>query len=102
MDNNAFCADRWVIIKGESAPAGAIIELVRNDNITGVDMFLQAATGTHTDQELDAQHFEAKDIGALVEACRADAVAATMAGEKGHALTIESAHDIVVGRRAEG
>jgi hypothetical protein len=42
------------------------------------------------------------DVGAVVEPAGADAVAAAVAGQKGHALPLERADDVGVRRRAEG
>jgi hypothetical protein len=91
-----------IVEEGEAAQAGAVEDLVWHHDIARRHLLLQAAAGADRDQILHAQLLEAPDVGPAVEARGADAVAAAVAAQKGHALALQGSHDVGVRRRAKG
>ncbi len=81
---------------------GAVDELVGNDEVGGLVLFLERADGGDGEDALDAELFEGVNVGAEVELGGQDAMAAAVAREKSDLAALELAEDEGVGRRAEG
>ncbi len=62
--------------------AGAVEELVGDDEVGGLVLFLERADGGDGDDALDAELLQAVDVGAEVELGGEDAVSAAVAGEE--------------------
>ena len=88
--------------EGGDAVEGAVDELVGNDEVGGLVLFLERADGGDGEDALDAELLERVDVGAEVELGGKDAMAAAVAGEKGDLAALELAEDKGVRGRAEG
>ncbi len=88
--------------EGGDAAAGAVEELVGDDEIERAVLFLERADGAEGDDALHAQRLHAVDVGAEVQLRGRDAVAAAVAREEGDLASGERAEDVVVRRAAEG
>ena len=105
-----LCADRIaesdvrhdaIAEKSVDPMAGAIEELIGNHKIERLVFFLQRSDGGNRDDALNAELFEAVNIGAKIEFAGQNAVAATVAGEKGDLAAFECSENVSVGRIAE-
>ncbi len=94
--DQAFAEER-----GDAA-AGAVEELIGNDEIERPVLFLERADRAERDDALDAERLHAVDVGAEVQLRRRDAMAAAVAREEGDLSPGQRAEDVVVRRRAEG
>ena len=84
------------IKEGLDAQAGAVEELAGDDDVARFDLLAQGAARVHGDEVFYAQGFEAPDVGAGVECGGVDEVAAAMTGQKGHALAVNVAQNVVI------
>src|SRR6185295_18641111 len=87
--------------EGVLAVAGAVVELVGDEDVRRPVLQLQRAYGRDGDELLDSQHLEAVDVGAVVDLGGQQAMAAAVAGQKGHGAAFQLAEDIGVRRNAE-
>ena len=92
-------ADDAVAEEGRDAVEGAIDELVGNDEVSGLVLFLERADGGDGEDALDAEFLEGVDVGAEVELGGKNAMAAAVAGEKGDLAAFELAENEGVGGR---
>jgi hypothetical protein len=95
-------ADDAFAEEGGDAMEGAIDELVGDDEVSGLVLFLERADGGDGEDALDAELFEGVDVGAEVELGGQDAMAAAVAGKEGDFAAFELAEDEGVRGRAEG
>ena len=72
--------------EGGDAAARAIEELIGDDEVERPVFFLERADRAERDDALDAQRLHAVDVGAEVEFAGRNAMAASVAREKGHPL----------------
>ena len=95
-------ADDAVAEEGRVSGEGAVDELVGDDEVGGLVLFLQATDGGDGEDGLvQPSGFERVDVGAEVELGGEDAVAAAVAGEEGDLPALEGAEDERVGGGAE-
>jgi hypothetical protein len=87
--------------EGVDAVAGAVEELVGDDDVGRLVVDLQRADGGDRDQLLDSQRLEAVDVGAVVELGRRQPVAASVARQEGDRAPVQLADDVGVRRLAE-
>ena len=73
-----------------------------HDDVPWDVLLFQRADCRDRDQELDAELFEAVDVGAEVELRREQAVTAAVPGEEDDFAAVELTHDEGVGRRPPG
>ena len=97
-----YMADDAVTEEGRDAVEGAIDELVGNDKVSGLVLFLKRADGGDGEDALDAEFLEGVNIGAEVELGGKNAMAAAVAREKGDLAAFELAENEDVRGRAEG
>ena len=88
--------------KRRDAPAGAVEELIGNDEIERTMLFLERADRAQRDDALHAERFHAVDVGAKVELRGRRAMAASVPRQERDLFPGERAHHIVVRRRAPG
>ncbi len=96
MGDQAFAEE------GGDAAAGAIDELIGDDEIERAMFFLERADGAEGEDAFDAERLQAPDIGAKIQLRRRDAMAAAVAGEEGDFPARERADDVGIRRRAPG
>src|SRR5580698_10797527 len=84
-------ADDAFAEKGRDAMKGAIDELVGHDKVRGLVLFLERADGGNGNNTLDAELLECVDVGAEVQLGGKNAMAASMAREKGDLASFEIA-----------
>src|SRR4029077_6701669 len=87
--------------EGVAPVAGAVEELVGDDDVGRLVLELHRADGRDRDQLLDSQELEAEDVGAVVELGGEQAVAAAVARQEGDGAAVELADDVRVRRLAE-
>ena len=83
------------------ATAGAVEELVGEEDVFGGVFLLEAADGGDGDDPADVEVAHGPEVGAVVEFGGENAVAAGVAGEEDEAAAVELADDEGVGRGAE-
>lgn len=91
----ADVADDATLEEGEGADAlGAVDDLVRDDEVHGLDLLLQGADGGEGDDAADADGAQGGDVGAGGHLVRRELVVQAVAGEEGdgHAGVLED-HD---------
>ncbi len=88
--------------EGGDAVEGAVDELVGNDEVGGLVLFLERADGGDGEDALDAELLQGVDVGAEVELGGKNAMAAAVAREKGDLAALELAENEGVGGCAEG
>ncbi len=86
--------------KSGDAAARAVEKLVRNYEFERRVFFLEGADGAQRNNPLDAERFEAVDVGAEIQLRRGDAMAAAMARKKRDLFPGQLSDDIVVRRPA--
>ena len=96
MRDDAFAEERV------DAVAGAVEELVGNDELQRLVLFLQRTNRRDRQNALDAELFESINVGAEIQFAGQDAVAASVAGEEGDLAAFQRAENIGVGGLAEG
>lgn len=81
----ADVADHAALEEGERADAlGAVNDLVGDDEVAGLDLFLEGAYGAEGDDGADTEATESGDVGAGGNLVRSDLVVETMAGDEGN------------------
>ena len=75
----------------------AIVELVRNQKIERLQIFLQGADGAHGNNSLDAQLLHRVNVGEVIDLRWEEAVPARVPSKKGDTLSLERSHDESVG-----
>ncbi len=90
----ADVGDQAFAEEGGDAAAGAVEELVGDDEIERAVLFLERADGAEGEDALDAERFHAVDIGAEVQFGGRDAMAASVAREEGDVAAGEFADDV--------
>ena len=96
MGNNA------VSEKGAAPVLRMVIELVGDDDISGLDVFLHAADRADRNDPLDTELLHSVNIGAVVDIGRENPVPAAVAGKKRHPFSVQGADDILVRGFTEG
>ena len=81
---------------------GAVDELIGNDEVGGLVLFLQRPHSGSGQDEFDAELLEPVNIGAEVELAGRDAVAAAVTGQEGDGPAVELAYHVGVRGLAEG
>src|SRR5215469_8424351 len=81
--------------------ARAVEELIGDDELQRLVLFLERSDGGNGDDALDAELLESVDIGAEVEFGWKNSVAASVACEEGDLAAFEHAANVGVGRSAE-
>lgn len=77
-------ADHTALEEGERTDAlGAVDDLVGDDKVAGLDLFLQRAYGAEGNDGADTEAAESSDVGAGGHLVRSDLVVETMAGDEG-------------------
>ena len=84
------------------ARKSTVDELVGDDEVGRLVLFLERANRGHGNDALDAELFECVEVGAEVQLRWEDAVAAAVAREEGDFVAGELAEDKWVGGLAEG
>src|SRR3981189_760778 len=79
--------------KSGYAMAGAIVELVRNQEIERFQIFLKRTDGADRDDSLDAELFHGVDVGAIIYFRRQKSVPARVACQKRNTLPFQLADD---------
>src|SRR5579872_241819 len=97
----ADVGDDSVAEKSVDAVAGAVEELVRNNEIERLVLLFEGSDGRDRDDALDAELLESVNIGAEVEFAGRQNVSATVPGEECDFSAFERSADIGVGRGAE-
>ncbi len=97
-----MCATKPSPKKVEARPRGAVEELVGDDEIERPVFFLERSHRAERHDALDAQHFEAVNVGPEVELRGHDAVSPGVAGQEGNAPPGERSHHVGVRGRAQG
>ena len=80
---------------------GAIDELVGDHHVERLVLFLERAHRRDGQDPLNTDLFHCVDVRPVVQLVGQDAVAAAMAGQESHALSLQGAQDEVVGGGAE-
>lgn len=83
------------------AAAGAVKELIGDDDVKGMDFFAEAADGGDANEPADVERAEGVEIGPVIDFMWGDAVAATVSGKKIDGASGVLAFDDVVGWSAE-
>ena len=87
--------------KRVGALAGAIDELVREDDVRRLVLLLHRAYRAGGDNRVHAENFEAEDVRPVIQLTRQQAVSASMAREKSDPDSVDLAYDVRIGRFAE-
>ncbi len=95
-------ADHAVSEEGVLAgTAGAVDELVRNHDVPGDDLLLQAPHRRDGDDAGDAELLHAVDVGAVVHLGGGEAVSLAMARQEDHLHAVKGTGDVFVAGPAE-
>src|ERR1700726_290303 len=98
----AYVRGHAVSEKSGDTVARAIVELIGNQKIQGLQIFLERTDGADRDDSLDAELLHGMNVGAIIYFRGEETVPARMACEKRHTLRFECPDDERVGRVAEG
>src|SRR2546426_8450805 len=83
------------VLKERRGPTVCVVDkLVWDDQMAGMNLFPHAAHGTHRNDPLHPEGFEAVDIGSKIDRRRWQTMAPTMARQKHHLAPVEGAQDI--------
>jgi hypothetical protein len=96
---HAYMGDNAITEKGVSgAGTGAIIILIRQNNVPGLVSLLKAADGGHTDNPADVQLPESVDIGTVIQLMRHDPMSFAVAWQEIDLTPLQTAaHDRIRG-----
>ena len=92
----ADVGDEALAEEGRDAAAGAVEELIGEDEVLRAVLFFERTDGAERDDALDAERFHAVDVGPKVELRGRDAMSAAVTGEEGDAASGEVAEDVIV------
>ncbi len=95
-------ADDAFAEEGGGAGEGTVDELVGDDEVGGLVLFLQAADGADREDARDAEGLHRVDVGLEVQLRGKDAVALAVAGEEGDLAAFERAQGEDLAGCAEG
>src|SRR5580698_8984356 len=93
--------DNPVAKKSINPVTRAVEELIGNDEIERLVLFLQRSDGRNGDDPLDAQLFEAVNVSAKIQLAGQNVMAASVAGEECNLPAFQRAADVSVGGRTE-
>jgi hypothetical protein len=94
---NQACAE-----KSGDAMAGAIDELIGDQEFAGGEIFFERTDSADGDDSVHAKELERVDVGAIVDFARKNAMTAAVAGEECDGFPFEEAGNNGIGRIAEG